>query len=131
MLQTADHQAADCGVVLPRGKAQINHAALFRLPVDNSIEACPAVCIDLAIERKGLQVGHVACALGTDHEPEMMPIALAPASEGFLIGAIARGVEHSRLFPIPGHALPPQIGDVCGERCSAEGAASVTHDASL
>ena len=34
MLQTADHQAADCGVVLPRGKAQINHAALFRLPVD-------------------------------------------------------------------------------------------------
>ena len=185
MLQTADHQAADCGVVLPRGKAQINHAALFRLPADNPVEACPAVCIDVALEGrahfvlapgselesdqflstgadpaadvvaadhevaavvglaadeqvdmriigvpvvypdpvepaaeiafhvrdkiagKGLQVGHVARIFGTDHEPEMMPVALASASEGLLIGAIARGVEHARLLSIPGHALPP------------------------
>ena len=83
------------------------------------------------VARKRLQVGHVARILGTDHEPEMMPIALASGGEGLLVGTIARGIEHARLLSVPGHALAPQIGDVCGERCSAECAASVPHHAGL
>jgi hypothetical protein len=37
----------------------------------------------------------------------MMPIALASAGEGLLIGTIARGVEHARFLPVPGHTLAP------------------------
>ena len=49
----------------------------------------------------------------------MMPVALAPLSEGAMVGVIPLGIEHATGGPVLGYALTPQIGQMSTERSSA------------
>ena len=46
----------------------------------------------------------------------MMPIAVAAFRERAMIGVIALGVEHATRDAVPGHAIPPQIGQMGTQR---------------
>ena len=63
-----------------------------------------------------------------DNEPEMMPVALAPLSEGLMIDIVALGTEHPGLFAVLGHAVAAEIGKMRGKRGALH---AVTHDTGL
>ena len=58
----------------------------------------------------------------------MMPIAFAALGEPAVIGLIAPGIEHAPRCAVPGHAFPPQIGQMGTKRRSPR---PVPHNAGL
>jgi hypothetical protein len=61
---------------------------------------------------KGSKVLHLGCVLGTDDEPEMMPVITVALGEGAQIGVVRRCVEHAGGRAIPGDALASQIREM-------------------
>src|SRR5215467_915462 len=68
---------------------------------------------------KGLEIREPVRVLRRHNEPEMMPVALAAAREGAVVGVVMLGVEHPSGRAIPGHAVPPQIAEMRAERRSS------------
>ena len=80
---------------------------------------------------EGLEVGHLDSLLGTDNEPEMMPIPAAALGKGPFVGDIPLGVEQPGVLAILRHALAFEISNVRGERGRAERSPAVAGDARL
>src|SRR5262249_32264404 len=93
------------------------------VPVVNRYPLEPAPEITLRqrhqVSGKGLEVGQLGRVVWRYDEPEMMPVALAPLSEGAMVGVIPLGIEHATGGPVLGYALTPHIGQMSTERSSA------------
>ena len=64
------------------------------------------------IAGEGSKVRHLGCVLGTDDEPEMMPVITGALGEGTQIGVVRNGVEHPGRRAVLGDALSPEIGEM-------------------
>ena len=61
---------------------------------------------------KGSKVLHLGCVLGTDDEPEMMPVITGALGEGTQIRVVRGGVEHPGRRAVLGDALASEIREM-------------------
>jgi hypothetical protein len=73
---------------------------------------------------EGSKVRHLGCVLGTDDEPEMMPIIAGALGEGTQIRIVRNGVEHPGRRAVFGDALSPEIGEMRSNRTGSAEALS-------
>src|SRR6266851_2230027 len=71
------------------------------------------------VTSKGSKVLHLGCVLGTDDEPEMMPIITGALGEGAQIRVVRRCVEHAGGRAIPRDALASQIREMRPNRAGS------------
>ena len=97
------------------------------------IEPCAKIGFHLPgeVAGEGSEVGHLGGVFGRHDEPEMMPVILRSIGEGSIVGAVALGVEHARLFAVARDALALQIGEMRRHRRRAEGSALMARDPRL
>ena len=68
------------------------------------------------IAGEGSKVRHLGCVLGTDDEPEMMPVITGALDEATQIGIVRGGVEHPGRRAVFGDTLSPEIGEMRSNR---------------
>src|SRR5260370_26775187 len=76
------------------------------------------------VTRKGSKVLHLGCVLGTDDEPEVMPVIAGALGEGTQIGVVRDGVEHAGRRAVFGDALSSEIGEMRPNRTGSAEALS-------
>src|SRR5260370_15882369 len=76
------------------------------------------------VTSKGLKVLHFSCVLGTDDEPEVMPVIAGALGEGTQVGVVRDGVEHPGRLAVLGDALSPEIGEMRPNRTGSAEALS-------
>src|SRR5437879_4595399 len=64
---------------------------------------------------EGANVRHLASVLGRDDEAEMVAVVLGSLGEGYVIGAVAAGVEHHSFLAVTCDAVALQIRQMCGQ----------------
>jgi hypothetical protein len=64
------------------------------------------------VTSKGSKVLHLGCVVGTDDEPEVMPVITGALGEGTQVGVVRDGVEHPGRLAVVGDALSPEIGEM-------------------
>ena len=98
------------------------------VPVINRdpIQPRPEVVLHMLDEvtSKGSKVLHLGCFLGTDDEPEMMPVITGALGEGTQIGIVRDRVEHPGRHAVLGHTLSPEIGEMRPNRTGSAEALS-------
>ena len=81
------------------------------------------------IAGEGSKVRHLGCVLGTDDEPEMMPVITGALGEATQIGIVRGGVEHPGRRAVFGDALASQIREMRPNRTGRT--VSLSDDAGL
>src|SRR5260370_17840712 len=76
------------------------------------------------VTRKGPEVLHLGCVLGTDDEPEVMSTVAGALSEGTQIGVVRDGVERPGQRAVFGDTLSPEIGEMRPNRAGTAEAPS-------